>query len=296
MGFNIQSDDTQNTLNDFTSVVNTSVEKAKNQASLICSAANTLTVDLGSIPNPNGDPIQCQVNVDGNVNITQLADADCTLDAQFTTNFQNALTNNVKTDVEQWIKSNINSNQGWLAIAFDGQFSENQNAETVATTISNGLVADITNTCSAQLTASNNSIVSICGNYRKDFNFNQSAFVTNVTSCIANNTISFISSNTVLNNMSQHADSTLSSSQEGLSSIFKWLILAGVILAGLIIVGVLLFFIFGSKGGGTPVPFGETIAGKKEKIRDLKRAYLEKEEGKGRGFKGIEDLAERRVK
>ena len=299
MGFNIQSADTQQTINDFSSVVNTAVEKAKNEASLVCNAANNLTVDLGSIPNPNGDPIQCQVNIDGNVTINQLAQANCNLSGEFTTKFQNAMTTNVKTDVEQWINANLKSNQGWLAIAFSAQAAVNQNAETVATTISNGLTADITNTCSSQLEASNNAIVSICGNYRKDFNFQQSAFVTNVTSCIANNTVSFISNNTVLNDMSQHADSTLSSSNEGIGSLFgwiKWLILAGVILAALIIVGVLLYFIFGSKTGA---PNAQALLQNKEQRKKLLEMALKKKEGKVGStskFKNLEKLREAEVK
>lgn len=298
MGFNIQSDDTQNTLNDFTSVVNTAVEKAKNVVQSTCTAENNLTVLAGGLYNPNGPPVRCPNNIQGNVNITQTADANCNVTGQFKNDFQNSITNNVKTDIEQWIKTKINSNQGWLAIAFDGQFSENENAASVATTLSNGLTADITNTCSSQLAASNNATVSICGNYRKDFNFQQSAFVTNVTSCIANNTVSFIANNTVLNNMAQHADTTLASSQEGVGSLFSWLrwvIIGGVILAALIILGVLLYFIFGSKGG-TPVPPGESIAAKQEKLMGLKRDLLERKEGRGSGFKGLEEMAERRVK
>ena len=290
MGFNIQSDDTQNTLNDFTSVVNTAVEKAKNVVQSTCTAENNLTVLAGQLYNPNGPATPCEVNVEG-VNITQLADANCNVTGQFKNDFQNSITNNVKTDIEQWIKTNLNSNQGWLAIAFSSEAAVNQNAETVATTLSNGLTADITNTCSAQLAASNNAVVTICGNYRKDFNFQQSAFVTNVTSCIANNTVSFIANNQILNSMAQTADSTLSSQQEGLSTIFKWLILAGVILAALIIIGVLLFFIFGSKGGSS-APAGESIAAKQQRLMELRKAYLERRGG----FKGMEEMAERRVK
>jgi len=298
MGFNIQSDDTQNTLNDFTSVVNTAVEKAKNVVQSTCTAKNNLTVLAGQFYNPDGPPTGCPNNIQGNVNITQLADADCNVTGQFKNDFQNSITNNVKTDIEQWIKTQINSNQGWLAIAFDGQFSENENAETVATTLSNGLTSDITNICSAQLEASNNAVVTICGNYRKDFNFQQSAFVTNVTSCIANNTVSFIANNTVLNNMAQHADTTLASSQEGVGSLFSWLrwvIIGGVIIAALIIIGVLLYFIFGSKGGSS-APAGESIAAKQERLMRLKREFLERKEGRGSGFKGLEEMAERRVK
>ena len=293
MGFNIQSSDTSETLNDFTSVVNSSVEKAKNSVQTTCTAANNLVALVGSIPVfqngvPTGTPIVCATNIEGSVNINQLADANCNLTGDFTTTFQNNLTTNVQNDVQQWIQQNLQSNQGWLAIAFDGQFSESQTAASVATTISNSLVADITNTCSAQLEASNNGLVSICGNYKRDFNFNQSAFVTNVTSCIANNTVSFISGNTVLNNMAQHADTTLSSSQEGLSTIFKWLIVGAIAIVVLIIIAVLMFFIFGSKGGSTP----QTDLGKEQIKAGLEKRIFA---AKNPDLAGLEKSAETRT-
>jgi len=241
MGFNIQSSDTQNTLNDFTSVINTAVEEAKNKASLQCSSANNITVLLGSFPNPQtGTPIPCPTNVTGNITVNQTADSTCNLSGDFTTTFQNEITNNVQTNVASWINQNLNANQGWLAIAFSSQSAVNQTNETVATMISNGLTANITNTCSAELYASNNAIVSVCGDYRSDFNFDQSAFVTNLTSCIAKNTVSFIASNNILNSMSAYADSQLSSSQEGPLSWLKYVIIGIVIIVVLIIIGAII--------------------------------------------------------
>jgi hypothetical protein len=284
MGFNIQSSDTQQTLNDFTSVINTAVINAKNQANLNCTAANQITVLSGSIYNPNGPAIPCPLNIQG-VNITQTADASCNLSGEFNNNFQVNLTTNVQNNVEQWIKDNLQSNQGWLAIAFSAQSAVNQTAATVATRIANGLVANITNTCSAQLEGSNTGIVSICGNYTKDFNFQQSAFVTNITSCIANNTVSFIANDTILNNMSQFADNTLSSSQEGLSTIAKWLILAGVILGVLIILGIVFFLIFGSKGG--------SATSSTEQQKEALRTRIASRE-QGRHLRSLEEGAEAR--
>lgn len=190
MGFSVQASETTQTLNDFTSVINTAVENARNDAKLNCTAVDNISVLSGSVPVfTNGvvtGAIVCPTNATG-VTITQTANATCNLSGDFTTDFQNSLSTSVQNNVQQWIDTELKNKQGWLSIAFSAQIAKNENSTTIATRITNGLTANITTQCSAQLLASANAIVSICGNYTADFNFDQSAFTTNLTSCIAKN-------------------------------------------------------------------------------------------------------------
>ena len=307
MGLAFSNSFVKNTVNSLTEVTNSTVSDVTQNLETNCNAANTFEGFFGIYPtstSPNGqiNTAQCnpQATVGGNgVNITQISKNNCSLTGGLTQEINDKITNDLSSNINQWLKSNASANNGFLGFGVSIAAAEGINDVELSNMIANTLTTNLKQTCSSVLDASNKGKVYFCGDYPDGINIVQNSFNSNLTSCIINNTVIAVTKNEVLNNIVQKAAAQANASNEGVGSLFswvKWLIIAGVILAALIIVGVLLYFIFGSKGGGTPVPIGETIAGKKEKIRGLKRAWLEKEEGKGRGFKGIEDLAERRVK
>jgi len=307
MGLAASNSFVKNTVNSLTEVTNSTVSDVTQNLETNCNAVNTFEGFFGIYPtstSPNGqiNTAQCNpqaVTGGSGVNITQNANNTCSLTGDLTQEINDQITNKLSSNINQWLKSNASANNGFLGFGISIAASEGINDVELSNMISNTLTTNLKQTCSSVLDASNKGKVYFCGDYPNGINIIQNAVNSNLTSCIINNTVIAVTKNEVLNDIVQKAAAQANASNEGVGSLFswvKWLILAGVILAALIIVGVLLYFIFGSKGGGNKVPIGETIAGKKEKIRDLKRAYLEKEEGKGRGFKGIEDLAERRVK
>ena len=307
MGLAFSNSFVKNTVNSLTEVTNSTVSDVTQNLATNCAAANTFEGFFGIYPtsiSPDGqiNTSYCipRATVGGKgVNITQISKNNCSLTGGLTQEINDKITNDLSSNINQWLKSNASANNGFLGFGVSIAAAEGINDVELSNMISNTLTTNLKQRCSSVLDASNKGKVYFCGDYPDGINIVQNSFNSNLTSCIINNTVIEVTKNKVLNDIVQKAAAQANASNEGVGSLFnwvKWLILAGVILAALIIVGVLLYFIFGSKGSGNKVPIGETIAGKKEKIRDLKRVYLEKKEGKGGIFKGIEQKAERRVK
>lgn len=245
MGFSIQSAVTQQTLNDFTSIVNQSVESVINSSSQTCNAVQELDINIGQPFVQDGILVACEANFDGSVNISQTNKQQC----QLTQNAINNLSANINTtlqkNLQQWIQTGLDSKQGFFPAAFSAQLAVNQTSASIATRISNGLTANIQNTCKSFYNSSQSAKFNICGNFKKDFNFDQNINQMNLTSCLSQNTVSFISNDNVLENMAQTADTKLSSDQEGLTGWIKWLIIGAVILGVVIIIGIILYLLFG---------------------------------------------------
>lgn len=284
MGFNVQSEQTKATQKSFTTAVNSAVESAVNNASVKCLSTNEFTVDIGSVPGytMNGQtfpPQQCPLKVtNSTINISQVNAPVCNLNSDNISSIQNTFTNDFSNQIVQWINSNFNSEQGWLSIAFSSQSANNISRQEVATQIANNVVANIQNSCAAEIAANNRLIISICGEFDQDvINIQQKAIITNLTSCINKNTINFIASNTQLNGMAQTADNYFSSQQEGLSTIAKWIIAGVVIVVVLIIIGVLLYFVFGSKS--TPPAVTPNTQKRQELLKELALKRLGEGEG-----------------
>ena len=247
MGFAIQSAVTTQTLNSFTDIVNTSVQNVITENSQTCTADNRLRINIGQPFVQDGILVPCAANFDGNVTVNQVAKQSCTLDSNTLNNLSANLSTELNKNIKQWIQTGLDSKQGFFPAAFSAQVAVNQNSQTIADRITNGLTANVTTTCKTFIGASNDAIFNICGNFKKDFNFNQNITQQNLTSCISQNTIDFISKDTILEDMSQTADTKLASDQEGVFGGLKWLIIGGIILGVIIVIGIVLFLLFGGR-------------------------------------------------
>jgi large-conductance mechanosensitive channel len=277
MGFNIQSADTTATQKDYTNFVNNFVSNIVNSANLQCNATQNYTVSLGIIPGYKEFPPQtCPFKfTNGTINVTQTLAQTCNLNSENISDISVKITNSITNALKQWIDNHLSSNQGWLAIAFSSQSANNISSQQVATMITNNAITNISNTCAAEINSAQNATIPVCGVFDgATFNFTQAAIVSNLTSCINKTTLNYIATNTQLNSMAQTADNKLASSQEGLTSIFKWIIIAVVIIAVIAGIGILLYFIFGNKS--TPKPQEQTKEQEKEM---LEHEIMEKKEG-----------------
>jgi len=194
-------------------------------------------------------------------------------------NLQNQLQDNLSTRLNQWIKNNFNSNQGWLAIAFSSQAANNISTEEVSNIISQSVSANFQNQCQAFISGTQDGVVSLCGIYDNDnITIDQKAAISSFSSCINRNTINTFIQNNQLNEMAQTADNELKSSQEGLSSIFRWLIWGAVIIGGLIIIGIVLYLLFGgSKTAVKPEQLASFVNPEVRRCAMRARDQLEKE-------------------
>ena len=253
MGFNFQSSDTQQTLNDFNKVVNDAVFNVVTEGSTNCSAVNELTIQTGFFPtsvSPDGTITYAQCvppNIFNGININQSAVSRCNLTVQATNTLEQNVQTRLTQDIKQWISTSLTNNQGWLAIAASIAIANNTTLDNISNDIANSLSANITTKCNAYIQASNRAVFTLCGEIPGGINVNQNVLQTNLTNCLINNTVTAFQSNNIAQNIAQQTDTRLANSQEGLSTIAKWLIIGAIVLGAIIVIGLVLFFIFGNK-------------------------------------------------
>jgi hypothetical protein len=255
MGFNFQSSSTQQTLNDFNKVVNDAVFNVVTEGSTHCSGGNTINVQTGtfiSAIRPDGtlEFQQCtppNLFKTGSINIQQFVNNNCNLTVQATNNLQQNVQTQLTQDIKQWISTHLSNNQGWLTIASSIAIANNTTIDNVANDISNSLSANITTKCNAYLRASNDAVLTFCGEVTGGINIGQNILQTNLTNCLITNTVTAFQSNSIAQKIAQQTDTKLANTQEGLSTIAKYLIIAAIILGALIVIGIVLYLIFGNK-------------------------------------------------
>jgi hypothetical protein len=235
---NFQSNVTQQAISDLTDIINQSTTTIVNNAVSQCNAINNATILLGSIPNGTlcpGPPITA------NVTVNQQAGVNCTLSSQnvnqITSQFQSAITSQA---VQQAIQNSA-SIQQWLAAAVSAQISVADSETKIITHVTNYISNNVTNNCNNNANALNNGVVSVCGGYKGNIVLNQGVSVVAMTSCIYQTIIQAFTSDTVWNNVAQSADQKLSSTQEGIASIFIYIIIGIGILAIIGLIGGIIY-------------------------------------------------------
>ena len=232
MGISVQSSVTKQVISDYTNVVNNAVTQASNNTDFNCVSDNELRVLVGSIPGSNIGgktflPQQCYFELtDGSFNVSQTSGAQCTLNSTNLNSITTDLKNSIKSRTESWINMNLENYQGWLSIAISIANAESVSVSDIATDISNSISNSLYNDCEANAGAYNQGFLSYCGVYNKaNINIDQSSHITAITSCVNENIVKNITSNTVITSIIEKTDQTIVSKQDGLSTIWKWIII-----------------------------------------------------------------------
>jgi hypothetical protein len=280
MGANLSNQYTQNVLNDFNSVVNSTVTNVIQNVSTTCTDVNSFQGIFGSYPTQfvNGQVTAtaiCPTNIK-QLTISQNASNTCTLSGTSINSVQETLNTTLSNNIQTWIGQQTTQNNGWVPLfVINASNAGISNTTTLSNKIANDITANISQTCSAILGASNQGIVSVCGNYPDGVLVVQNALSTNLTTCLINNTVTAITNDSVLNAVVTKTSQQTAQTNEGLSTIAKYIIIAVVAVVVLIIIGVILYFVFG--GSKAPAPMNEMNAKEREK-RMLEREVIEKRE------------------
>ena len=278
MGANLSNVYTSNTLSSLTTVINDTVSSVVQNASTTCSSSNNFQGFYGIYPvrvtSTEIDTAICPTNIQS-LTISQNAQNTCSLTAGLTSDLQADITNQLSNNINAWISQTQTQNNGWLTIALNEASSESITQAQLSSMIANTLTSNISQVCSAFLEASNQAKVYVCGDYPNGIVVVQNAVSSNLTSCIVNNTVTAITNNTVLNNIVTKTSQQTAQTNEGLSTIAKYIIIAVVAVVILVIIGVILYFVFG--GSKAPVPTNAVSAKEREKMM-LERELIEKRE------------------
>jgi len=232
-----QSNVTKQTLASYTNVINTAMFNAYNESVGRCSASNTLVIDTC----PTFEIIN------GSLNVTQAAAADCQFNSQNFNTFTAKFTTEVRNATKQFIDENAKNKQGWFATAFSFQINGASNSSEVTNKIMNSFQGNTTNICRDESDAMNSGKLLLCGTFDGSaINVKQNSTVTSLVSCVNRNTEQAFVSNSVLNDLYQKTNQKLASEQAGVGSFFEWIVIA--IVAGIILL-IIIAFVFNVSGG-----------------------------------------------
>ena len=283
MGLNLSNQYTQNTVESFNEVINSTVNSVAQNLQTTCSASNVFKGNYGIYPtviDANGQvraTAECSQNNISSLNISQTASNSCSIEGGLTNQINENLTTTLSNNINTWMTQTAQQNNGWISIGLNIAASEAITQEELSNRIANTISSNLNQTCSAFLQASNFGEIYVCGNYPNGIYVTQNAVGSNLTTCIINNSITAITNDSVLNDIVTKTTQQVSQTNEGLSTIAKWLIIGGVIIGVLIILGVILFLVFSGSGSKQEVNPAEQR--KRELQRELILEKLQGEEG-----------------
>lgn len=282
MGANLSNQNTSNTLRDFNSVVNSTVTNVIQNVSTTCTGVNSFQGFFGSYPTrfENGQVVaseQCgaQTNI-SSLDVSQTATDSCSLSGTSIDAVQETLNTTLSNNIQTWIGQQTTQNNGWIPLFVANMQNEGITTITdISNRVANRITANVSQTCSAILDASNQGQVWVCGSYPQGVLIVQNALTTNLTTCLINNTVTAITNDQILNSAVTKTSQQTAQTNEGLSTIARYIIIAVVAVVVLIIIGVILYFVFG--GSKAPAPTNAQTAKEREKMM-LERELIEKRE------------------
>ena len=211
-----------------------------NAASQGCTSANVSSVTTGG-PTCGATSFSCEPGP-CNISVIQTGKATCNLNSNNLNSVSGTYTTQLSTNLQNYVTQQSTSKQKtFLTTAVSLGFNYTQFNEKLGENIKDTLTTNITQTCSAQSNAMNQSILLLCGFY-SDLNLlsNQNASVVAMTSCINNNIIKFVTSDTNQYNILVKANQQLLNEQtSGTSFLFS----IGIAIAILIVVVAIIWLI-----------------------------------------------------
>lgn len=238
MGINIQSSVTKSAVTSVTDIVNETITTLQQQATQGCNAINNINIVLG------GKEF-CGVATsikDSNFNVNQTGVINCTLKSEVYSNISQTTIDELKTKLEQEATKSFENKQGWLAVAASIQSSYTDFKGTIKNNIRNILSTTISNTCQQKADIYNTGTFTICADIEgSNFNINQNGSITTLNQCVTTSILTAIFNNSTLQDIAQKTDEKFASDQEGIGSLFKWLVVIAVIVAVVVIVGIIIY-------------------------------------------------------
>jgi hypothetical protein len=233
-----QIQNSSETLKDFQDYMNNISNSSALTAN--CSLGSTNTVNLTT-----GRGCEFSLN-GGSLTINQISKADCQQVATGSVDVLSDMKANIEQNIEQYLRTRQSAQQGWLTLAVAVQVSNARTEAEIITRIKNSVRNVTSVVCNNTLTAYNNGIIDLCGIYTDAaILVNQNALTTAYNSCTMDIIIKAFNDDSVLLDLAQKVANEQQVQQEGITGVFRLLIIIGVIILVIIIIGVIIFALAG---------------------------------------------------
>lgn len=221
---------------------------------IIASAATKLKSQNELINNINinhcGPPC-AGVCIADEIFITQNNVLQQTITAEDLSNVVASVKSQLTAATTQWAQQQSTSNQGWLSTAFSVQINDTNAVSKVAESITNNISDDTTTACAGFNFDENNANLLLCGTVTKAIIISQSNAVTNIVSCITQQTLKAFVAGSEYATTIQTADQIAYSKQEGL---FGWIETVAIVIAVVIVLFLIVHLLLHVSGHYKPKP------------------------------------------
>lgn len=246
MGLNVQSSVTKQAIESVTNIVNKNITEVQTTAQQRCATINIQSTTIGG-------PELCgaaTVIKNSTININQTTMSACVLDSKVYADILSDQITNIQKELQQEVTKQLENKQGWLAFAVNIQTSVSNVETQIRDNIDNIVETTINNTCEQTSTAYNKGNLVICSDIiGSTINVDQNAYVTATLQCTTTAIIKAIFNTTELQNIAQQTDEHFASEQEGIGSLFKWLVPLIIAIVIILVIGVIIYFVVSGGSG-----------------------------------------------
>ncbi len=235
-----QVQESSNYLSDFQSYINETNIQSSNTAQCVSTGGNELKVTTGQ-------GCEFVLGSGSTFTIEQISKANCTQIANTNLDVTSQVKANITDKIQQYLEQRQASKQGWLTLALNAQVQGASNETELVTRIKNSVNSVTSQVCDNTVNAYNVGTIDLCGIYGSNTNLiiEQNSVATAYQSCTMDVIIKAFQNDVVLQDVAQKVNQAQSSDQEGITGLFKWLVVIAVILGVVIIVGIILYAVFG---------------------------------------------------
>lgn len=228
---NFSSNYTYNTINSFTSMINSFSTRILNKASTECASIQSARFDFGTgtIDAP------CTINTsvrNSNITTNIASDFTCGLSQDNLNKITVKFSSDLQTSISNWIKENTQQNNGWLATGINIAIQEGVTETDLSTMLANSISSDISNVCRASIVTNQSVIYRFCGTYDNlilDTNLTSKGL--SLATCINRNIQTSVVNNKVLMDIINKTDQAVSQTNAGLFDFIIYIIVGIVIIA-----------------------------------------------------------------
>ena len=175
----VQSNTAKETFTELSTFINNNTTTISNIDESKCKGTNLLRLSTGGGKN-------CNFEFNGGIFRVNLSGkGDCELSSDNVASIENNIQNKIQNLLNNFINQGGKSTQDFLDTAISIQDNNLSSSDQLVNMIKNNIDIDVSNTCSNQLTTSNNAQINLCGVYNiREIDISENITNTGLTSCV----------------------------------------------------------------------------------------------------------------
>lgn len=244
------------TISDYTKIMNTVAINITNSSNVDCNSSNFISFTV----NGKDCAVDGQVPpiLDSTFPLSQEITSNCNLSSENASDIKLDFKSQIQTATDNFVKSQIEQEGSWLQTAVNISENNITNYTQLTTLITSTIVANISDSCAAQITAANHAKVLLCGPLiNVSIPVSQKAMTTSITSCINKNVFEAYTTNVVLKTIVSNTEAYIKQKGKGpldfLTDLFGYIFIAGIISVVVGAIVSIVYYMYGKSSKTTTI-------------------------------------------